>query len=83
MTPIAELVSSDLVILAAISPPLVSQWVIDAFVWAGLHDDVLDRPSAKAAPVGCQLVTMILKIKPVTIPKGGFCTAEVVTQSGT
>ena len=34
-----------------------------------MHDDVPDRPSAKVAPVGCQLATMSLKIKTVTIPK--------------
>ena len=37
---------------------------------AGLHDNVLDRPSAKGAPVGCQLAIMALKIKTVAIPKG-------------
>ena len=51
--------------------------------WAGLHDDVPGRPSSKVAPVGCQLATMALNIKTVTIPKGGFSTAEVVTQPGT
>ena len=35
---------------------------------AGLHDNVPDRPTAKVAPVGCQLATMALKIKTVTIP---------------
>ena len=45
----------------------VSQHVDDADgVWvksrAGLHDNVPDRPSAKAAPFGCQLATMALKI---------------------
>ena len=41
--------------------------------WAGLHDDnVPDRPSAKVAPAGCPLATMALKIKTVTIPKGGL-----------
>ena len=39
---------------------------------AGLHDNVPDRPSAKAAaPVGCRLATMALKIKTVTIPRKG------------
>ena len=48
---------------------------------AGLHDNVLGRPSAKAvAPVGCQLVTMTLKINTVTIPQKVGCTAEAVTQ---
>ena len=42
-----------------------------------------DRPPAKVAPVGCQLATVALKMKTVTIPKGGLCTAEVGTQSGT
>ena len=37
--------------------------------WAGLHDNVPDRPSVMVAPVGCrQLATMVLKIKTVTIP---------------
>ena len=40
--------------------------------WAGLHDDVLDRPSAKVAPTGSQLATMALQIEAVTIPKGGL-----------
>ena len=35
-----------------------------------LHGNVPDRPSTKVAPVGCQLVTMTLQIKTVTIPKG-------------
>ena len=39
---------------------------------AGFHDNVPDRPSAKVSPVGCQLETMALKIKTVTIPKGGL-----------
>ena len=39
---------------------------------AGLNDNVTDWPSAKVAPVGCQLMTMALKIKTVTIPKGGL-----------
>ena len=39
---------------------------------AGLHDNVPNIPSAKVAPVGCQLATMALKIKTVTIPKSGF-----------
>ena len=44
--------------------------------WAGLHDNVSDRPSAKVASVGCQLAIMALKIKTVTM-------AEVVkTQTG-
>ena len=51
--------------------------------WAGLHDNVPDRPSAMVAPAGCQLATTALKIKTVTYPKMGVCTAEVVTQSGT
>ena len=55
----------------------------DDLCWAGLHDNVPDRPSAKGAPVGCQLATMALKIKTVTIPKSGFATAEGVTQCGT
>ena len=61
------------------------QGVTHSFVmdsWAGLHD-VPDRPSAKVAPVGCQLATMPLKIKTVTIPKTCSARAEVVTQSGT
>ena len=38
---------------------------------AGLHDNVPDPdPSAKVAPVGCQLATMALGIKTVAIPKG-------------
>ena len=44
---------------------------------------VPDRHSAKDTPVGCQLATMALKIKTVTIPKMVDCTAEVVTHSGT
>ena len=43
-----------------------------SFSRAGLHDNVPDRPSAKAAPVGCQLATMALKSTTVTIPKGGL-----------
>ena len=39
---------------------------------AGLHDNVPDRPSAKVEPTGCQLATMSLKIKTVTVPKGGL-----------
>ena len=39
---------------------------------AGLHDNVPDRPSAKVAPVECQLATMALKIKTVTIPEVGL-----------
>ena len=38
----------------------------------GLHDNVPDRPSAKVGPAGCQLATMALKIKTVTVPKGGL-----------
>ena len=41
-------------------------------VWAGLHDDVPDRPPAKVAPVGCQLLTVALNTKTVTVPKGGL-----------
>ena len=40
--------------------------------WAGLHDNVPDRPSAKVAPFGCQLATMALQLKTVTVQKGGF-----------
>ena len=53
--------------------------------WAGMHDNVPDRPSAKVAPAGCQLATMAITIKTVAIPKGGLgCTAEVrdVSASG-
>ena len=39
---------------------------------AGLHDNVPDLPSAKVAPVGCQMATMALKIKTVSIPEGGL-----------
>ena len=38
----------------------------------GVHDHVPDPPSAKVAPVGCQMATVALKIKTVTIPKGGL-----------
>ena len=34
-----------------------------------MHDNVPDRPSAKAAPVGCQLATMALNIKTLAVPK--------------
>ena len=47
------------------SPPVTGFWV-------GLHDNISDRPSTKVAPVGCQLVTMALKIQTVTVPKGGL-----------
>ena len=50
---------------------------------AGLQDNVPDRPSAKVAPVGCQLSTMALKILKCHYPKRWVGTAEVVTQSGT
>ena len=40
--------------------------------WDGLHDNVPDRPSAKVAHVGCQLATMALEIRTVTVPKGGL-----------
>ena len=41
--------------------------------WAGLQDNVpSDRPSAKVAPVGCQLATVALKIYIATIPTGGL-----------
>ena len=41
--------------------------------WAGLHDNVSDRLSAAmVAPVGCQLGTMALKIKAVTVLKCGL-----------
>ena len=33
------------------------------YSWAWLHDSVPDQPSAKVAPVECQLATMALKIK--------------------
>ena len=36
--------------------------------WVGLHDNVPDRVSAKVALIGCQLATMALKMKTVTIP---------------
>ena len=42
------------------------------FSKAGLHDNVPDRQSAKIASVRCQLATMALKIKTVTIPKSGL-----------
>ena len=49
--------------------------------WAGLHDNVPDRPSAKVAPAGCQLATVaLIKTKTVVIPQKVGCTAEVVTQ---
>ena len=52
----------------------VSGTIRDPCTWtmsrAGLHDDVPDRPSAKVASVGCQLATMALQIKTVTIPFG-------------
>ena len=40
--------------------------------WAGLHDNVPDRPSAKVAATGCQLATIALNIETVTTPKGGL-----------
>ena len=40
--------------------------------WAGLHDNVPDRPSVKVAPIMCQLATVALTIKTVTIPNGGL-----------
>ena len=41
-------------------------------IWAGLHDNFPDRPSAKFTPIGRQLATIALKSKTVTIPKGGL-----------
>ena len=43
-----------------------------AAAWAGIHDDVPARPSAKGAPVGCQLATMARTIKTVTIQTSGL-----------
>ena len=54
-----------------------------ASLWAGLHDDVPDRPSAQAAPAGCQLATVALQNKTVKIPRGGLHDRSSVTQSGT
>ena len=49
----------------------------------GLHDNIPDRPSsAKVAPVGCQLVTMALKIKIVTIPKYGVAQQKLSPHLG-
>ena len=44
--------------------------------WAGLHNNVLDRPSAKVAPVGCQLMTMAFKIKIIIIIIDTFSKAQ-------
>ena len=41
-------------------------------IWAGLHDNIPDRPSTKIASVACQLPTTALKIKTVTILKCGL-----------
>ena len=49
------------------------QWCWDSR--AGLHGNVPYRPSAKVAPVGCQLATVALEIKTVTIPTGRSCHA--------
>ena len=52
---------------------LTSRVMSSAVVYrAGLHDTVPDGPSAMVAPAGCQLATMSLKIKTVTIPKSGL-----------
>ena len=53
-------------------------------IWAGLHDNVPDRTSAKVAPIRCQLSTMPrhLQLKLSLSQKVG-CTAEIVTQSST
>ncbi|MCK5920156.1 MAG: hypothetical protein KAG66_04405, partial [Methylococcales bacterium] len=39
-----------------------------------LHDNVPDRPDPppRVAPVGCQLATVALEMKTVTIPQGGL-----------
>ena len=50
---------------------------------AGLNDNVPDRPSAKVTPVGCQLATMALESKTVTVPEGGLHGKKLVTPSGT
>ena len=44
----------------------------DLITRTGLRDNVPDRPSAKVAPVWCQLATTVLKIQTVPIPKGGL-----------
>ena len=48
---------------------------------AGLHDNVLDRPSAKEvfALLGANWRPWRLKIKPVSIPQKVGCAEEVVT----
>ena len=41
----------------------------DGEFWAGLHDSVPDRPSAKVAPGGSQLTTMALTMKTASMAK--------------
>ena len=47
---------------------------------ASLHDDAPDQPSAKVAPVGCQLTTFGTSNYSCHYPRVG-CTAEVVTHA--
>ena len=50
--------------------PKISIIINNEEIWAGLHDIVPDRSSAKVAPVGCQRAKTVLTIKTVTVPKG-------------
>ena len=70
-------------------PPHAGNCFPLAISWAGLHDNVPDRPSAKvAAPVGCELATVTLTIKTVSLSQevglhGRSChPAWVVSASG-